>query len=168
MVRSAVHAASHACPAPLAGMQDKESQVLWWVLQGCDPEGYVPCPAEAAGKGMAASWVKNRNVILRWEALETALRQVSRPKRDIGWTAGGRRGSKCCGVEHDRSRQRWPGLRHAVQPPRGNLPRLSKLPCAPSLLGPAAGGGDGRRHAAVLAAVAERPLVVACQPAQHH
>lgn len=59
-------------------MQDKDSQVLWWVLQGCDPDGYRPSPAEAAGKGAAASWVKNRNVILRWEALETALRQVSR------------------------------------------------------------------------------------------
>lgn len=51
--------------------------MLWWVLQGCDPDGYVPSPAEAAGKGVAASWVKNRNVILRWEALQTALRQVS-------------------------------------------------------------------------------------------
>ncbi|KAL4446247.1 hypothetical protein ABPG77_003054 [Micractinium sp. CCAP 211/92] len=62
---------------PLFNAEDKESQVLWWVLQGCDPEGYVPSPAEAAGKGVAASWVKNRNVILRWEALQIALRQVA-------------------------------------------------------------------------------------------
>ncbi|KAL4423825.1 hypothetical protein ABPG75_001126 [Micractinium tetrahymenae] len=68
---------------PLFNAEDKESQVLWWVLQGCDPAGYLPSPAEAAGKGVAASWVKNRNIILRWKALETALRQVAETGGDM-------------------------------------------------------------------------------------
>lgn len=50
--------------------------MLWWVLQGCDPGAWAPSPQEAAGKGDPEAWVKNRNVLLRWDALHTALRQV--------------------------------------------------------------------------------------------
>ncbi|PRW61290.1 Autophagy-related 8d [Chlorella sorokiniana] len=63
---------------PLINAQDSESQVLWWVLQGCDPSAWQPSPQEAARKGDSEAWAKNRSVLLRWVALDTALRQLAR------------------------------------------------------------------------------------------
>jgi hypothetical protein len=63
---------------PWHAVQDKDTRVLWWVLMGCDPTAWQPSPAEAAGKGSPKGWAKNRNMVLRWEALEAALRQVGR------------------------------------------------------------------------------------------
>lgn len=37
-------------PSHFSLFQDADSQVLWWVLQGCDPGAWRPCPAEAARK----------------------------------------------------------------------------------------------------------------------
>jgi hypothetical protein len=58
---------------------------MWWVLMGCDPTAWRASPEEAAGLGVEASWAKNRNMFLRWEALETALRQVRRASQQGYW-----------------------------------------------------------------------------------
>lgn len=50
---------------------------------GCDPEASKPSPAEAAGTGAKANYVKNRNMVLRWEALDTALQQVAEAGGDM-------------------------------------------------------------------------------------
>ncbi|KAI3432877.1 hypothetical protein D9Q98_010460 [Chlorella vulgaris] len=68
---------------PLFNAQDNETQVMWWVLMGCDPTAWRASPEEAAGHGVEASWAKNRNMFLRWEALETALRQVAETRNDM-------------------------------------------------------------------------------------
>jgi len=123
---------SRSCPK-----QDSESQVLWWVLQGCDPGAWQPSPQEASSKGDKGSWAKNRSILLRWEALDTALRQV--------W------GGECAAhqsVGHVRDMMGLLAVR------KGGLD--SSRTCCP------AGGGHGWRHAAILAAVAQRALVVAC------
>lgn len=43
---------------------------------GCDPTAWRPSPAEAAQTGVEASWAKNRNMHLSWEAFDAVLRQV--------------------------------------------------------------------------------------------
>lgn len=63
--------------------QDKDSQVLWWVLMGCDPAAWRPSPMEAAARGEESNWAKNRNMVLRWEALEMALQQVGGGRGDV-------------------------------------------------------------------------------------
>jgi hypothetical protein len=67
---------AHRAPLCSPTLQDADTQVLWWVLMGCDPTAWRPSPAEATETGVEASWAKNRNMHLRWEAMEAVLRQV--------------------------------------------------------------------------------------------
>jgi hypothetical protein len=72
----------------LPSLQDVESQVQWWVPMGCDPQAWRPSPEETAGEGDKGSWAKNRNMVLRWEALDTALPEVRTAAAVLaGWLA---------------------------------------------------------------------------------
>jgi hypothetical protein len=48
----------------LAGLQDKDSRVLWWVISACHPRFSTPGRHEARGTGKKSSWAKNRNLRL--------------------------------------------------------------------------------------------------------
>ena len=85
-------------PLPPFPVQDKESEVLWWVLMGCDPDAWRPSPAEAARKADPGSWVKNRSMYVRWEALEAALHQVSQVPA-AQWLWRGRWGRRFGGLQ---------------------------------------------------------------------
>ncbi|KAI3428186.1 hypothetical protein D9Q98_006566 [Chlorella vulgaris] len=61
---------------PLFNLEDKDSEVLWWLISVCDPQAWTPGTSEAAGEGHPAMHSKFRNLVVRWQALQTVLEAV--------------------------------------------------------------------------------------------
>lgn len=64
-------------PHRLSLPQDNATGVLWWVLSVCDPAAFTPGKDEAAGRGNPAGYAKERNIVLRWDALDAMLQKVA-------------------------------------------------------------------------------------------
>jgi hypothetical protein len=62
---------------PIFNMRDNATGVLYWVLSVCDPAAFTPGQDEAAGRGNPAGYAKERNIVLRWDALDAMLQKVA-------------------------------------------------------------------------------------------
>jgi hypothetical protein len=57
-------------------VQDPTSQLLWWVLNICDPSLSSPGPEEQQKIGSKKWWPRDRSARLPWAALEVLLAQI--------------------------------------------------------------------------------------------
>lgn len=57
-------------------VQDKTSQLLWWLALVCDPGAWEPGPREAAGQPPQLWWPRDRSARVDWKALEVLLREI--------------------------------------------------------------------------------------------